>query len=710
MSPAGLSLPMPDSGITFPDHSVQTTAWIPAAEPADVNLLGNLTVAGISTFNGPIISNGSRTSNGDNIFNGEVITNGNLTISEGATVNGNLSVLGQSILVGSTSIIGTMSHTGNVLIDGGMLINDQIVFTGTGSMVFHDDTVQATAAATAINSTNHILGTYQVIGVTRTAVLSTDGTPNNTPNTLVARDSAGNIAVGNVQMMGFNTTILQAVNSVAGSLVVYGNLQVLGTTTTVGSSQLVVGTKTIQIANTAVSGSQADGAALLVGDGTIYADWTFDNSQSAWRSNISLVPATSMSGNIGSTSRIWNDVFSNQINVSNKLNVGVTPPAQFNTIGQFTANVNATAQINVQNISKSADSSSDWVATADTGDDSTNYIDMGINSSVYSDPGFTIQYPLDGYVYTNGGNLTIGTQSIQKAIVFHVGGTTANCEAGRIEGSGRRWLLNATDDGYSKLQVLGNVAVTGWINGNVLYQHIQNAPSTLSYFTNDSGYATVPQLSSNISNLTINVTSIGSNVIAAQNNISVLQSEVYANANVATYLISYTGNVAANHITTSAGISATGNVSASYFTGNGAALTGMYSVGTWTPTATFATGTATYTSSGNYIKVGKQVTAYFSITLSSLGTASGAFTIGGFLVAAETTSGPVGGLIITTSPTMVTNAVMSGVINSGATSSAIVGWTETSGPSGPLTYGAITAAMLGATGSITGQLTYISAT
>lgn len=55
-----------------------------------------------------------------------------------------------------------------------------------------------------------------------------------------------------------------------------------------------------------------------------------------------------------------------------------------------------------------------------------------------------------------------------------------------------------------------------------------------------------------------------------------------------------------------------------------------YEEGTWTPTIASSSGTiTTYTSSGNYIKIGRQVTAQAVITISNVGTASGFANIGG---------------------------------------------------------------------------------
>jgi hypothetical protein len=63
------------------------------------------------------------------------------------------------------------------------------------------------------------------------------------------------------------------------------------------------------------------------------------------------------------------------------------------------------------------------VATNDIGDDTANFIDVGILSSSYTDSEWTIGTGNDGYLYINGGNLTIGTDTPDKIVKFHTGGT-----------------------------------------------------------------------------------------------------------------------------------------------------------------------------------------------------------------------------------------------------------------------------------------------
>lgn len=79
----------------------------------------------------------------------------------------------------------------------------------------------------------------------------------------------------------------------------------------------------------------------------------------------------------------------------------------------------------VQNTTAGTSASSDFIATSDTGTDTTNYFDIGINNSTYSDAAYNIGGALSGYMYTNGGDLTVGTQTATKVVKVHTGGTTS---------------------------------------------------------------------------------------------------------------------------------------------------------------------------------------------------------------------------------------------------------------------------------------------
>lgn len=93
-------------------------------------------------------------------------------------------------------------------------------------------------------------------------------------------------------------------------------------------------------------------------------------------------------------------------------------------------------QQNIQNFSTGTSASSDLILTSNAGTDINNYIDLGINNVGYSDPAFTINSGNDAYLYNNGGNFSIGTQTLGKTIKFHAGGTKLENQTIEINSSG----------------------------------------------------------------------------------------------------------------------------------------------------------------------------------------------------------------------------------------------------------------------------------
>ena len=90
-----------------------------------------------------------------------------------------------------------------------------------------------------------------------------------------------------------------------------------------------------------------------------------------------------------------------------------------NAPARVDANVNSFAQFVIMNHSTDPLASSDVVATADDGSDSSHFIDMGINGTGYSTSSWVINGSGDGYLYIDGGNLAIGTTATE--IVTFIG-------------------------------------------------------------------------------------------------------------------------------------------------------------------------------------------------------------------------------------------------------------------------------------------------
>lgn len=123
---------------------------------------------------------------------------------------------------------------------------------------------------------------------------------------------------------------------------------------------------------------------------------------------------------------------------NNNLYVGNGDITFANSIGEFVGNSNSYLQVVVQN--RTANGSGDFVITSSDGDDSTYYLDMGMNGPTYSDPEYSAMKAHDGYLYVQGdgtgANLVLGTTHSSSRVNFIVGGTEAANIVGYFDSTG----------------------------------------------------------------------------------------------------------------------------------------------------------------------------------------------------------------------------------------------------------------------------------
>ena len=152
--------------------------------------------------------------------------------------------------------------------------------------------------------------------------------------------------------------------------------------------------------------------------------------------NVYFVATDKQSGVSG---KVSGTTLANGLYAYNTLNVGNTEVIFPNVVSQFAKNGESYIQVNLLNTADGG--SADYVATANTGTDTTYFIDMGyanknfVPGSEYNSLGNSIQ-PLDGYLYVQGpllnpssnigGNLVIGTTTSNTHLGIIVGGGTAS--------------------------------------------------------------------------------------------------------------------------------------------------------------------------------------------------------------------------------------------------------------------------------------------
>ena len=194
---------------------------------------------------------------------------------------------------------------------------------------------------------------------------------------------------------------------------------------------------------------------------------------------------TAIAGNlfIGGNINIAGNTFIVDSTINNQVtgNLVVGSPITFPAINaniQYGGNQDSYLQLLMQNASNGTNASTDFVAAADNaGSDSDTYIDMGINSSTYSQAGYTASYPNDGYLYvqgnttTGGGNLILATMT-DRDIIFTTGGQNTNNEVMRITSGNVVQVTNnqsATSSTTGALVIAGGAGIGGnlFVGGNI---------------------------------------------------------------------------------------------------------------------------------------------------------------------------------------------------------------------------------------------------
>ena len=143
-----------------------------------------------------------------------------------------------------------------------------------------------------------------------------------------------------------------------------------------------------------------------------------------------------------------------------KLGIYAGNTTSFNLISAH-ATVNNYLQINLRNFSTGSTASSDFVATSDTGNETTGYVDMGINSALYSGS-HIYDTARDAYLYTIGNNLIIGTStpSASAHVTIFAGGDTYAAGKLRLFGNNQHQLTGSLNISGSQT-ILGNQTITG---------------------------------------------------------------------------------------------------------------------------------------------------------------------------------------------------------------------------------------------------------
>lgn len=394
------------------------------------------------------------------------------------------------------------------------------------------------------------------VGLTQTAATGNVGldatgvqTVVGTANQINVANSGQNLTLSLPQGINTNSTVTFA------NLTITGNLTVNGTTTTANAE--AINGKILYLANTSTSNTQIDGGGIILG-----------NATSSYKRSI-----------LYSLTNDWWDTDGAGFNTlaltalnANVANLRATGTAHFGTAYegydypnaeiQIDANINSYSQVISTNYSPGTSASSDFVAVNNIGDDSNNYIDFGINSNTYANTDYAVTQANDGYMYINGGNLAIGTQSAGKVVNFFTGGTNNTNNIRSVLSDDSLTMNNANvlvQDGSN------NDVIELRTDGNIVF----NGSQTLRV---NSGFY-VSSVSTNNSDANI-VNYVGGQFVygpALKDYAGNLKANIFS----ATGNIVATGNISGGNIKTGGIVSATGNITGNYFIGNGSQLTGL---------------------------------------------------------------------------------------------------------------------------------------
>ena len=363
--------------------------------------------------------------------------------------------------------IGTLGATGRVVFN-------RDIYIGGEEIRFSDNTFITTAGVKTVRAGSGI----QNSGNTSDPLLESTGVES------ITSTSNNRIIVTNLDK---DITIDLPQDIAKTSSVEFTNIKITGILNVTGNT---VSTPTILSANTVLylganshSYAEIQGGGIILGANNLVS-FLYDNTSNnnRWDTDGAGLKTLNLVAGDSTVSTLT-------VTDTARFGAGIANTEYINAVIQIDCNANTYNQVLHQNHSDGSNASTDFVGINDKGTDGENYFDLGINSSNYSDPDYTIGGPNDGYLYVNGGNLTIGTDTFGNTIIFHVGGTYANNQVARTTTDGR-WLFGddtIVDDGTSEIVVQGNVKATNFLGNLYGTANLAISANNASYLNGQHG-------------------------------------------------------------------------------------------------------------------------------------------------------------------------------------------------------------------------------
>ena len=547
-------------------------------------------------------------------------------------------------------------------------------------ITFADSTRQTTAFNATSAVTYITAGAGLSGGGTGNVALNATGVQNvfsYSNNQIIITDAGSkNLTLSLPQDININSSVTFSNVTVTGNLNVEGN--------TITANNLIILDKVIYLANTATSNTAINQGGIVLGnvDEPWHRSILYDLSNDRWDTDgAGLKTMELTAGNVQVTNL---DANGSAHFGEAALTINFT-----NATIQADSDVNSYSQIVAINHSDGTDASTDYVAVNDIGNESIHYIDMGINSSTYSNVDYGINGPNDGYLYINGGDLTVGTQTAGKVINFFTGGT-ANTTFIRA---------SITDTG---LNVIGNVSAQNANLGNA---------TTSNYFIGNGYYLTGirgANVTGEVSYAAVANSVAGANVSGAVNLATyATQANAVAGANVSGTVANATYAVTAGTAYSVAGANVSGTVANATYAVSSGSVTNALTVnnsGTGAASgATFNGGSAvtiSYNTVGAPKADGTGASGTWSINVSGSSASSNS-------VAGANVSGAVNLATYATTANAVAGANVSGTV-ANANYAAYAGNVTIAGQANITSVGTLTSLTIGAGNLTTNPITLTS--
>lgn len=569
----------------------------------------------------------------------------------------------------------------NVIQTSTVIINSYgIDFDGnaTSGITFYDQTRQTTAWTGTVDVS--LINNFESVGVTSISIgtgLSGSGGPGaaslNNTGVLSVGGTANQVYVngGTTATTGDITlTLPQDIaptsNVTFNDITINGNLNLLSTSTilipnTIEGTILYLGSSVTNV-------SQLDGGGIQLGNSaTQISSILWNRTGNYWDFDGSGILTQTLQA---TTSTLDNLIVTNGAHFGNSNLVGNYPTAEI----QIDSKIDGFSQVVFQNHSSSTYASTDFVATNNIGDDTTHFIDMGINGSNYNTSTWTVNGANDGYLYVDSGNLALGTTDTD--IKFFTDGTLAANVRATINSQGLTVVNTATAakfvgplTGAVTGDVTGNVSgnagsVTNglysnqtynnpnWLNtlaGSKITGYVSSATTVVNgVYTTDVGSVSNTMLAGGITNaklssstITLNVSngitvsqsspSLGGSTTIGFNTATLVATAVTATSAALAY--SLVGGIGVASITTGTGIrvsTSTGAVQVSFANDAGyltSATVNTYVTPSGVTRLTAGTGIAVSTSTGSVTVTNIGVTSITAGTGTFISTATGNVTV-----------------------------------------------------------------------------------